>query len=103
MVAVVGNSWEANLKSHAICPSHYFRAAILRQTTTAGGSTLHSWAKERRRWFAQFTDYLASTGMSWTFWAWNPNSGETGGVLQDDWQTINQSKMNALTELIQRR
>ncbi len=55
------------------------------------------------RWFAQFTDYLASTGISWTFWAWNPNSGDTGGVLLDDWQTINQSKMNALTELIRRQ
>jgi endoglucanase len=55
------------------------------------------------RWFAQFTDYLASTGISWTFWAWNPNSGDTGGVLQDDWLTINQSKMNVLTELMRKR
>lgn len=30
--------------------------------------------------------------MSWTFWSWNPNSGDTGGVLADDWKTINQNK-----------
>jgi aryl-phospho-beta-D-glucosidase BglC (GH1 family) len=31
--------------------------------------------------------------MSWTFWSWNPNSGDTGGILADDWRTINQNKM----------
>ena len=24
-------------------------------------------------------------GPSWTWWSWNPNSGDTGGILQDDW------------------
>ena len=31
--------------------------------------------------------------ISWTFWSWNPNSGDTGGILADDWTTINQNKM----------
>lgn len=31
--------------------------------------------------------------MSWTFWSWNPNSGDTGGILADDWKSINQNKM----------
>jgi aryl-phospho-beta-D-glucosidase BglC (GH1 family) len=31
--------------------------------------------------------------MSWTFWSWNPNSGDTGGILADDWKTINENKM----------
>jgi endoglucanase len=51
-------------------------------------------------WFTQFTDYLAQTDISWTFWAWNPNSGDTGGILQDDLLTINQAKMNELTDLV---
>jgi endoglucanase len=55
------------------------------------------------RWFREFTDYLASTGMSWSFWAWNPNSGDTGGILQEDWITINQAKMDVLSELIRRQ
>ncbi len=31
--------------------------------------------------------------MSWTFWSWNPNSGDTGGILADDWKSVNQNKM----------
>ena len=35
--------------------------------------------------------------ISWTYWSWNPNSGDTGGILADDWRTVNQSKMAYLT------
>ncbi|WP_445167946.1 Calx-beta domain-containing protein [Mycolicibacterium sp. Dal123E01] len=37
--------------------------------------------------------------MSWTFWSWNPNSSDTGGILADDWRTINQNKMAYLTPI----
>jgi aryl-phospho-beta-D-glucosidase BglC (GH1 family) len=36
-------------------------------------------------------------GPSWTWWSWNPNSGDTGGILQDDWQTVQQAKVDKLT------
>ncbi|CAB4681123.1 unannotated protein [freshwater metagenome] len=52
------------------------------------------------RWIRQFADYLGRKNMSWTFWAWNPNSGDTGGVLLDDWKTINTAKMSLLRSLI---
>ena len=55
------------------------------------------------RWITQFADYLALTGISWTFWAWNPNSGDTGGVLTDDWTTIHADKMSLLSDLIDRQ
>jgi aryl-phospho-beta-D-glucosidase BglC (GH1 family) len=32
-------------------------------------------------------------GISWTYWSWNPNSRDTGGILQDDWSTVNENKM----------
>lgn len=35
-------------------------------------------------------------GVSWTYWAWNPNSGDTGGILADDWSTVNQAKLGYL-------
>ena len=35
-------------------------------------------------------------GMSWTYWSLNPNSGDTGGILADNWITVNQAKMTAL-------
>ena len=54
------------------------------------------------RWINQFTAYLEQQGISWTFWAWNPNSGDTGGVLQDDWRTVHADKMALLTRLMRR-
>ena len=54
------------------------------------------------QWIRQFTEYLRSRGISWTFWAWNPNSGDTGGVLKDDWTTVHAEKMDMLSELMKR-
>ena len=38
-------------------------------------------------------------GPSWTFWSWNPNSGDTGGILTDNWTGVNQTKMGYLTPI----
>lgn len=58
-------------------------------------------------WFEAITSYLSGDfdnngtadipagreDLSWTFWSWNPNSGDTGGILADDWTTVNENKM----------
>lgn len=36
-------------------------------------------------------------GASWTWWSWNPNSSDTGGILADDWTTVRQDKVDKLT------
>lgn len=38
-------------------------------------------------------------GMSWTWWSWNPNSGDTGGILKDDWTTVDQNKQQKLVPI----
>lgn len=43
-------------------------------------------------WLRTLVQYIKKTGASWTFWAWNPNSGDTGGLLQDDWLTFRTEK-----------
>ncbi len=35
-------------------------------------------------------------GINWTWWSWNPNSGDTGGILNNDWTTVNTTKVNLL-------
>lgn len=35
-------------------------------------------------------------GMSWTWWSWNPNSGDTGGILSDDWSSVIEAKVDLL-------
>ncbi len=53
------------------------------------------------QWLGKLRDYLGTgvSGISWTYWSWNPNSGDTGGILQDDWLTVNTNKMAFLTPI----
>jgi len=54
-------------------------------------------------WLNSLVTYLGrntgANGMGWTFWCLNPNSGDTGGILRDDWTTINQTKHNLLVPM----
>ncbi|WP_406835048.1 cellulase family glycosylhydrolase [Streptomyces sp. AHU1] len=60
------------------------------------GTTLQSAVDQK--WLAALVDYLRPTStygadsFNWTFWSWNPNSGDTGGILKDDWQTVDTVK-----------
>jgi endoglucanase len=48
------------------------------------------------QWFNTLLAKLG-TSYSWTFWCWNPNSGDTGGLLDPtDWVTPVQWKVDAL-------
>jgi hypothetical protein len=39
---------------------------------------------------------VGKKGMSFTYWCFNPNSGDTGGLLNDDWTTVNQTRLSYL-------
>ncbi|WP_028802833.1 cellulase family glycosylhydrolase [Streptomyces sp. 142MFCol3.1] len=60
------------------------------------GTTLQSSVDQK--WLAALVSYLRPTGtygadsISWTFWSWNPDSGDTGGILKDDWTTVDTVK-----------
>ena len=47
------------------------------------------------QWMTKLMSYMGSgvNGMSFTYWSWNPDSGDTGGIVSDDWNTVNQAKM----------
>ncbi|HKT03441.1 MAG TPA: cellulase family glycosylhydrolase [Rugosimonospora sp.] len=46
------------------------------------------------QWMTALMAYMGQgvNGMSFTYWSWNPDSGDTGGIVQDDWVTVNQNK-----------
>jgi endoglucanase len=48
------------------------------------------------QWLTTLMSYMTANGMSFTYWSWNPNSGDTGGIALDDWYSINQQKYNIL-------
>ena len=53
-----------------------------------------------RQWQVKFVDWLKCKGVrNFFYWSWNPNSGDTGGILQDDWQSVSQDKYNNLKRL----
>ena len=54
-----------------------------------------------QQWLQTLTSYLGTgaNGISWTFWCYNPNSGDTGGIVQNDWVTVNTNKMAFLTPI----
>jgi aryl-phospho-beta-D-glucosidase BglC (GH1 family) len=46
------------------------------------------------QWATKLRDYIQQKGLSWTWWCWNPNSGDTGGILQDDWTSTHPAKLD---------
>jgi endoglucanase len=43
-------------------------------------------------WQRALVDYLRENQISYLYWTINPNSGDTGGVLLDDWQSVDPQK-----------
>jgi endoglucanase len=47
-------------------------------------------------WQRQLVDYIRQKNLSFAYWSWNPNSDDTGGILQDDWLSVEASKQDLL-------
>ncbi|WP_305883816.1 cellulase family glycosylhydrolase [Actinoallomurus soli] len=56
------------------------------------GTTLQSTIDQQ--WLSALVKYMGTgtDSFQWTFWCLNPNSGDTGGILNDDWTTVNTTK-----------
>jgi endoglucanase len=52
-----------------------------------------------KQWLMEFKEYIKQNKLSWTFWSLNPDSGDTGGLLLDDWTGIHMLKQNILQEI----
>jgi endoglucanase len=51
------------------------------------------------KWLTALMAYLGKN-VDWTFWSWNPDSGDTGGILKDDWASVNTAKYNIIKPYI---
>ena len=49
-----------------------------------------------RQWLGAMVSYIRGNNLSFAYWCLNPDSGDTGGILQDDWRTVNAEKQAAL-------
>jgi endoglucanase len=53
-----------------------------------------------KKWLSTMVSYLKNSKMSFAYWSFNPNSGDTGGLVKDDWVTPQKEKLAALAPLI---
>lgn len=52
-------------------------------------------------WQQEFVDYLIDNAIcDFFFWSFNPDSGDTGGIVDDDWKTVKTGKYNNLKRLM---
>lgn len=66
-----------------------------------GGRYGHGGDAKDKIWQDAFVDYMISKDMNnFFYWSWNPNSGDTGGILQDDWNTLWDDKLALLRRLM---
>jgi hypothetical protein len=50
-----------------------------------------------QQWLQTLAQYIGNNQLNWMFWALNPNSGDTGGILLDDWITVSAPKQSILS------
>ncbi|SCG37348.1 cellulase family glycosylhydrolase [Micromonospora coxensis] len=48
------------------------------------------------KWLKALRDLMGEYKLHHTFWCLNPNSGDTGGLLLDDWRTWDETKYNQI-------
>ncbi|MFW1410924.1 cellulase family glycosylhydrolase, partial [Vibrio parahaemolyticus] len=53
-----------------------------------------------KAWLRTLVAYLAKNGTSYAYWSFNPNSGDTGGLVTDDWRTPQTAKLEALRPIL---
>lgn len=53
-----------------------------------------------QQWLSAMVSYLNARNMSFAYWSFNPNSGDTGGLVKDDWVTPQAAKLTALEPLL---
>lgn len=52
------------------------------------------------QWLSTLVSYLQTTGISSSFWSFNPDSGDTGGLVTSDWVTPEQAKLDAMAPIL---
>lgn len=60
--------------------------------------TRYETAKDKL-WLQAFRSYIQRNKLNWIFWSLNPDSGDTGGLLLDDWLSIHTAKQDILKQI----
>ncbi|AKG22350.1 cellulase family glycosylhydrolase [Calothrix sp. 336/3] len=51
-------------------------------------------------WQNKFIKFIRQQHLSFAYWSWNPNSQDTGGILLENWQAIDEPKQQLISQLL---
>ncbi|MBE9126831.1 MULTISPECIES: cellulase family glycosylhydrolase [unclassified Coleofasciculus] len=51
-------------------------------------------------WQRKLVEFVRQEELGFAYWSWNPNSDDTGGILLDDWLTVDAPKQELLQGLL---
>jgi endoglucanase len=54
-------------------------------------------------WQRSLVEFIRAQQLSYAYWSWNPNSQDTGGLLLEDWKTLDAAKHQMLLPVRQAR
>lgn len=60
-----------------------------------GGRQVDNTSKEGI-WQRKLVEFVRQKDLSFSYWSWNPNSSDTGGILQNDWLSVEAAKQELL-------
>jgi endoglucanase len=87
----------------AIWDAHFGFLTSLGYTVVVGefgGRYGHGGFPQDRVWQDALLAYLHQKGLTnFFYWDWNPNSGDTGGILKNNWTTVWKDKISLLCRL----
>jgi aryl-phospho-beta-D-glucosidase BglC (GH1 family) len=49
-----------------------------------------------QQWMGSLVNYIIEHQLSFSYWCLNPDSSDTGGILQNDWMTVNTNKQTVV-------
>src|SRR5258706_3041166 len=52
--------------------------------------------RQEALWQTTLVKFLSQNKIGYAYWSWNPDSGDTGGILNKDWTTVDQARMDIL-------
>ncbi len=52
------------------------------------------------KWFNDIADFIAEKQLNHTFWSFNPNSADTGGLVETDWKTVDEAKYDIIKKTL---
>ncbi|MBN2534837.1 MAG: cellulase family glycosylhydrolase [Spirochaetales bacterium] len=55
---------------------------------------------DNRKWLELLAGFIVQENLHHTFWCFNPNSGDTGGIMLDDWNTVDETKYGIVKQTL---